>query len=162
MNGGFAHTAANIAECEFDLMEELDYYMIVYHPYRPLVSFSNQLRLDKRLLQQAWFVVNDCYKADLPLLYPPHMIALAALLLTLGSDENPIPSSGDVDVKEWFSSLYVRMEDVGDILTSINSPASKLVVVVQQIFDLYQVMEEYKEAQIPEILQRLNKPLDVI
>lgn len=38
---------------------------------------------DQQVLQMAWFVLNDTYKTDLPLMHPPYMIALAALWLGL-------------------------------------------------------------------------------
>lgn len=41
------------------------------------------VEFDQPVLQMAWFVLNDTYKTDIPLMHPPYMIALAALWLGL-------------------------------------------------------------------------------
>ncbi|SJX66510.1 related to SSN8-DNA-directed RNA polymerase II holoenzyme and SRB subcomplex subunit, cyclin C homolog [Sporisorium reilianum f. sp. reilianum] len=38
---------------------------------------------DEQVLQLSWFVLNDTYKTDMPLMYPPYMIALASVWLAL-------------------------------------------------------------------------------
>lgn len=37
--------------------------------------------LDEQVLQMAWFVLNDTYRTDVLLLYPPHLVAVAAIFL---------------------------------------------------------------------------------
>lgn len=44
---------------------------------------EGQLELTDGALQTAWFILNDTYRSELCLLYPPHIIAIAALYLTL-------------------------------------------------------------------------------
>ncbi|UZJ54519.1 hypothetical protein CBS101457_003839 [Exobasidium rhododendri] len=39
--------------------------------------------LDEQVLQMAWFILNDTYRTDLLLLFPPHLIAVAAIFLAL-------------------------------------------------------------------------------
>lgn len=41
------------------------------------------VELDESVLQLSWFVLNDTYKTDIPLMYPPYMIALASIWLGL-------------------------------------------------------------------------------
>ncbi|KAJ7240011.1 cyclin-like protein [Mycena rebaudengoi] len=43
---------------------------------------EGQLELPPNGLQTAWFIVNDTYRSELCLLYPPHLIAIAAIYLT--------------------------------------------------------------------------------
>ncbi|KAF9457251.1 cyclin-like protein [Collybia nuda] len=43
---------------------------------------EGQLEVTDGALQTAWFIINDTYRSDLCLLYPPHIIAIAALYLT--------------------------------------------------------------------------------
>ncbi|KAJ7182619.1 cyclin-like protein [Mycena crocata] len=43
---------------------------------------DGQLELPQNGLQTAWFIVNDTYRSELCLLYPPHLIAIAAIYLT--------------------------------------------------------------------------------
>lgn len=142
---------SSLAEMEFYLLEEMEFDMIIFHPYRSLISLydnygtakdgsggsgsgggnglglglegeafgvikglqsveerdamgaglvsgvvgagvgggedgSGMVKLaefDEQVLQMAWFVLNDCYKSDIPLMYPPYMVALASLWLAL-------------------------------------------------------------------------------
>ncbi|KAJ6544262.1 cyclin-like protein [Mycena capillaripes] len=43
---------------------------------------EGQLELPPNGLQTAWFIVNDTYRSELCLLYPPHLIAITAIYLT--------------------------------------------------------------------------------
>lgn len=86
-----------LAEMEFYLLEELDFHLIVYHPYRALVQLSGReggavtensieqkammLEMDDTSLQMAWFIINDTFRCSLCLVHPPHLIALAAIYL---------------------------------------------------------------------------------
>ncbi|KAG0210856.1 hypothetical protein BGX28_008823 [Mortierella sp. GBA30] len=79
--GGFDYDTSKVAEFEFYLLEELEFYLIVYHPYRDLTLIAKELKLEESNLQTAWFVLNDSYRTDVCLLYAPHMIALAALYI---------------------------------------------------------------------------------
>ena len=120
---------SSLAEMEFYLLEELEFDLILYHPYRSLVAIYDSVRykastnapakaalglglgladevgqrglrtdaeneagladapeleeLDDQALQMAWFVLNDTYKTDIPLAYPPHLIAIASIWLAL-------------------------------------------------------------------------------
>ncbi|THV01212.1 hypothetical protein K435DRAFT_655830 [Dendrothele bispora CBS 962.96] len=44
---------------------------------------EGRLELSENALQMAWFIINDSYRSNLCLLYPPHLIAIAAIYLTL-------------------------------------------------------------------------------
>ncbi|BGP14870.1 hypothetical protein JCM10213_003774 [Rhodosporidiobolus nylandii] len=86
-----------LAEMEFYLLEELDFHLVVYHPYRALVQLTGReggrkpdaaveegrrmLEMDDTALQMAWFIINDTYRSSLLLIHPPHLIALAAIYL---------------------------------------------------------------------------------
>ncbi|CEH14915.1 CDK8 kinase-activating protein cyclin C [Ceraceosorus bombacis] len=163
----FPSDVSSLGQMEFYLLEDLDFHLIVHHPYRVLLTFSNNVgkialskldddfsgsigmdlnthtagkeglglglgmdveseharlgdaakndgyastfsdtelkaweadraaltkgddgqpiarlpELDDAALQYAWFVLNDTYRTDIGLLYPPHLIAIAALYL---------------------------------------------------------------------------------
>jgi cyclin C len=96
-----------------DLLEDLEFHLIVYHPYRSLVQLcgrdgrdpvrcESMLHMDDTTLQMAWcgdwifdpvdsnvltalpcgrFVINDTFRSELCLLYPPHLIAVASIYL---------------------------------------------------------------------------------
>ncbi|KAK3397106.1 cyclin-like protein [Sordaria brevicollis] len=74
---------ARIGECEFYLISEMNSHLIVHSPYRTLTSLQGELGLAQEDVNLAWSVINDHYMTDLPLLYPPHVIALTAILLAL-------------------------------------------------------------------------------
>ncbi|SPO31430.1 related to SSN8 - DNA-directed RNA polymerase II holoenzyme and SRB subcomplex subunit, cyclin C homolog [Ustilago trichophora] len=120
---------SSLAEMEFYLLEEMEFDMIIFHPYRSLIALFDAygcskdgggangglgmeseafgvikgltgveerdaaeglmgggVRLaefDDQVLQMCWFVLNDTYKTDIPLMYPPYMVALASLWLAL-------------------------------------------------------------------------------
>lgn len=70
-----------LAEMEFYLVEELDFHLIIFHPYRSLVQLcgrdggahepdgrkrrESMLEMDDTALQMAWFVLNDTFRSSL-------------------------------------------------------------------------------------------------
>lgn len=57
--------------------------LIVHHPYRTLSELQPELGLTSDEVALAWSVINDHYLTDLPLLYPPHVIAVMAILIAV-------------------------------------------------------------------------------
>ncbi|KAM3529281.1 hypothetical protein NHJ13051_001942 [Beauveria bassiana] len=74
---------SRIGECEFFLISEMSSQLIVHQPYRTLTSLRSELALVDEDVQLAKSVINDHYMTDLPLLFPPHIIALVSILLAL-------------------------------------------------------------------------------
>lgn len=74
---------SKIGECEFWLISEMNSHLIVHQPYRTLTSLQSSLNLTQDEVALAWSIVNDHYMTDLPLMYPPHTIALTAILLAI-------------------------------------------------------------------------------
>lgn len=84
-----------IAEMEFYLLEELDFDLVVFHPYDTLMTLcdacvdyvkvdaSRRAEIQASLLQMSWSIVNDMYRSSLPLEQPPYVLAVAALYLAL-------------------------------------------------------------------------------
>lgn len=112
--------------------------MILYHPYRPLIQFISDLCPDDpHLLPVAWRVVNDAYRTDVVLMYPPSLIALACLHIACVMQKK--------DAKQWFSELNVDME--------------KVIEITRHILYLYEALKTYDEKeQIKEILGKIAKP----
>lgn len=96
----------DILEMEMKLLEALDYYLVVYHPYRPLVRFLQEAGLTD-LIVEAWSLVNDTYKTDLILMYPPHMIALSCIFLACIHKER--------DTFAWFEELRIDLNMMKNI-----------------------------------------------
>ncbi|PVF96073.1 hypothetical protein CPB86DRAFT_709885 [Serendipita vermifera] len=65
-------------------------------------SGAGKLLLDDRTLQLAWLIINDTYRTDVCLLYPPFLIAVAAIFLSLVNHDRvaqasePIPKVKEV------------------------------------------------------------------
>ena len=72
-----------LAETEFYVISELNSYLIVHHPYRTLVELTPLLGLTQEDKNTSWQVINDSYVTDLPMIYPPHVIALTAIFLAV-------------------------------------------------------------------------------
>jgi hypothetical protein len=80
----FLFELTDIAEFEFYLLETLQFYTIVYQPYRPLTSICRDSQLNDHALQSAWQCINDSFLySDMCLVYPPYLIALASLQVSL-------------------------------------------------------------------------------
>lgn len=83
---------SKLAEFEFYLIEEMDMYLVLHHPYRSLLQVRDFLRenlpefgfsLSNVELQHSWSLINDSYITDLHLVFPPHIIAMAAIYITI-------------------------------------------------------------------------------
>ncbi|KAJ1973351.1 RNA polymerase II holoenzyme cyclin-like subunit [Dimargaris xerosporica] len=135
----FTYEYSDIAEFECYLMEELDFYVIVHQPYPTLSRVFEDLELERSCLQTAWFLVNDSYRTDVALLYPPHMLALAALYITCVLNQ----ASMTRDMKSWFAKLNIDMVMLLDI--------------VQDILTMYEIWSSFDDRKVLQSLDKLHK-----
>ncbi|KAI3406251.2 SSN8 [Candida oxycetoniae] len=91
------HDVTKLAEFEFYLIEEMDSYLLLHHPYKSLIQLRNYLdskfdvygfKLTDEEMQNSWSLINDSYVTDLHLLVPPHIIAVAAIYITIVLKKN--------------------------------------------------------------------------
>lgn len=75
---------------------------------------------DEQVLQMCWFVLNDTYKTDIPLMYPPYMVALASLWLALTLHT---PSYERINSSLHQMQLKRKQHDT-DIASILNNPSS--------------------------------------
>ncbi|TMW63119.1 hypothetical protein Poli38472_002060 [Pythium oligandrum] len=68
----------DILECEFYVIEALQFDLILHHPFPPLLQFLDEFDLHDDCLQFSWQLVQYSYRTDIILLYPPFMVAYAA------------------------------------------------------------------------------------
>jgi cyclin C len=135
--GEFKYTSNKICECEFLLLEMLDCCLIVYHAYRPLTQYIADVGQEDILLPTAWRIVNDTYRCDICLIYPPYLIALSAIHMSAVVHKK--------DIKQWFVELSVDM--------------SKILEITKQLLELYEVMKKFDDNKdIPPILTKIPKP----
>ncbi|KAI8584055.1 hypothetical protein K450DRAFT_221280 [Umbelopsis ramanniana AG] len=143
--GGFRYDSSSVAEFEFYLLEELEFYLIVWHPYRSLTHFATELGIREAGLQYAWFIVNDSYRTDVCLLYPPHMIALAAIYITVvlkHADFAPGSVGDKLDMRQWFADLNVDM--------------AAIVEIVQDILGIYEIWGDWREDKVIALWKELK------
>ncbi|KAI9787166.1 MAG: RNA polymerase II holoenzyme cyclin-like subunit [Geoglossum umbratile] len=74
---------SKLGECEFTLISEMNSQLIVHQPYRSLSDLQGTFSLAQDEVALAWSIINDHYLTDLPLLYPPHTVALTAIFLAV-------------------------------------------------------------------------------
>uniref|UniRef100_UPI00358EA9CC cyclin-C isoform X1 n=1 Tax=Myxine glutinosa TaxID=7769 RepID=UPI00358EA9CC len=145
----FPYRVNHVLECEFYLLELMDCCLIVYHPYRALVHYIQDMGPDEQLLQASWKIVNDTYRTDLCLIYPPFMIALACLHMACAIHQKEPPKEhqrdSPRDCRHWFAELSVDLD--------------KILEITRSILRLYEIWQSYDErTEIGPILAKMPKP----
>ncbi|KAH7725381.1 Cyclin C [Aphelenchoides avenae] len=117
-------------EAEFCLLEVMDCCLIVYHPYRPLNQLINDMKISgikdiDSVHQDAWRVCNDSLRTDASLLYPPHLIAIACIMVAA------LMHNKEKEMKAWFAELAVDFDKVFELQ--------------QMIFNMYRIWKTLDE-----------------
>ncbi|XBI78618.1 hypothetical protein VPH35_088276 [Triticum aestivum] len=128
----------DILEMEMKLLEALDYYLVVFHPYQIFYRLLQDAGITD-LTQFAWGLVNDTYKMDLILIYPPYMIALACICIA--------SVLKDEDMTSWFEELHADM----NILSVKN-----ISVEIKDFYDTYKI-DPNRYLQEDKIIPVMNK-----
>ena len=169
---------SKLGECEFALISEMNSQLIVHHPYRTLTDLQRELPLSTEEVALAWSVINDHYLTDLPLLYPPHVIAVMAIVVAIVLMPNS--QTGGLGASRP-SVLAAAMREGGgssstNILGAMNEgrvPArvqhlvgwlgdcevdiEAVIECTQEVLSLYEVWEMYSEANCKELIGRMVK-----
>ncbi|KAL2569345.1 hypothetical protein AAZV13_18G123300 [Glycine max] len=131
----YRYEIKDILEMEMKILEALNYYLVVYHPYRSLSPLLQDAGLnDLNMTQLTWGFVNDTYKMDLILVHPPHLIALACIYIASVLREK--------DTTAWFEELRVDMNVVKNIS--------------MEILDFYESNRMFTDERINSALQKLS------
>ncbi|WRX08450.1 hypothetical protein QQP08_000937 [Theobroma cacao] len=108
----YRYEIKDILEMEMKILEALNYYLVVFHPYRTLSQLLQDAGMsDINMTQLSWGLVNDTYKMDLILIHPPYLIALACIYIASVHKEK--------DITSWFEELRVDMNVVKNISMEI-------------------------------------------
>lgn len=102
----YPYTVAHVYDYEFKMIACLDFDLIIYHPYRPLVQYCADANMTD-LLTSAWPILNDSYRTDACLRYPPYLIAVACIFIA--------GTLQDRDMKEWLQKLGIDLQELGDV-----------------------------------------------
>ncbi|EGW31683.1 RNA polymerase II holoenzyme cyclin-like subunit [Spathaspora passalidarum NRRL Y-27907] len=133
------HDVTKLAEFEFYLIEEMDSYLLLHHPYKSLIQIKDYLvenytvfglKFSDEELQNAWSLINDSYITDLHLLVPPHIIAMAAIYITIVLKKNltQIRSGANTDeTKQDPKELDAKVMNIDDLmnLTKVNTSSQE-------------------------------------
>ncbi|KAI0071493.1 cyclin-like protein [Panus rudis PR-1116 ss-1] len=181
----FPSDNSKLAEMEFYLVDDLECDLIVFHPYRTLMTLcgkegqatlreaeagemgvgiddgprywgtgEGKLELHEAAIQLAWFIINDTYRSELCLLYPPHLIAIAALYLTmvLHKETHEQVRHGNTTQSSRRSSRPTNsslkkqpQQDIIAFLAGLNVNMSLIATIAQEIISLYTLWDRYKE-----------------
>lgn len=106
----YRYEIKEILEMEMKILEALNYYLVVFHPYRALSPLLQDAGMNDAT-QLTWGIVNDTYKMDLILIHPPHLIALACIYIASVKE--------DKENTAWFEELRVDMNVVKNIAMEI-------------------------------------------
>ncbi|EGO04212.1 hypothetical protein SERLA73DRAFT_24919, partial [Serpula lacrymans var. lacrymans S7.3] len=174
---------SKLAEMEFYLVDDLECDLTVFHPYRTLMALckketSSDLQAEAGELgigidDGPRSIINDTYRSDLCLLYPPHLLAITALYLTLvlhaptrqiihlqhhSHSHSPSHSStppqprrssrqaSHVSVGSTIgSSGKKQMQDVVGFFAGLNVSMPLVATIAQEIIALYTLWERYRE-----------------
>ncbi|KAK4492188.1 hypothetical protein RD792_002986 [Penstemon davidsonii] len=104
----FRYEIKEILEMEMKVLEALNYYLVVFHPYRALSQLLQDAGMNDAT-QLTWGLVNDTYKMDLILIHPPHLIALACIYIA--------SAQMDKENTAWFEELRVDMNVVCHLIS---------------------------------------------
>ncbi|OJJ65000.1 hypothetical protein ASPSYDRAFT_54376 [Aspergillus sydowii CBS 593.65] len=170
-----APDVSKIGECEFSLISEMHSQLIVHHPYRTLSDLQPELSLTSDEVALAWSVINDHYLTDLPLLYPPHVIAVMATIVAVvfkpssqtafHGTASPIASA----MREGSMKILAALGDRGGAgpppriqklvswLAESEIDIKAVIECTQELVSLYEVWEQYNEKNCKELLGRMVK-----
>ncbi|KAH9281295.1 Conserved oligomeric Golgi complex subunit 3 [Echinococcus granulosus] len=167
----YPYRTHDVFECEFILMEAMDCSLIVFHPYRPLLQFCDDLRpqlldMADELLSRAWSIANDSLRTDLCLHYPPYLIALGCVQMALVSlARNPPASSGNIH--DHHSLYFSTQSSINPLViaeqwfSELNIDAEKVLEVVRHLLALYDLLDRIDmENEMPVLLmQKMPHPV---
>jgi cyclin-C len=213
----FPSDNSKLAEMEFYLVSDLGCDLVVFHPYRTLLTLcgreaahvvvseagevgvgidngprywgtgEGRLELEEGPLQTAWhviispsaadfqklmstcnnrFIINDTYRSELCLLYPPHMIAIAAIYLTLvlndktreaiqaqtaSSTPTPTPrrssrTNSNSAHRKPMPPMPQQQQDFVGFMAGLRVSLPTVAMIAQEILSLYTLWERYSDA----------------
>jgi len=153
--------------------------LIVHHPYRTLVELQGRLSMSQDEITLAWSVLNDHYLTDLPLLHPPHVIAVTAILLAVVLKPSQASLHAAAASVAAVASAAQTAKDSStsamlQAATQTNLPQNKpqrlvtwlaeseinmeeMMDCTQEIISLYEVWEQYNEKTCKEQISRFVK-----
>jgi len=139
------YTAQHVHDFEFHVLQAVSFDLVVFHPYQYLITYTADADVDKETLQTAWDVLNDSYQTDVILVYPPHLIALAALYFAAVYLQR--------DVKTWYNRLNIPIPEIKNIL-------NELTRMYKQRVDRQEHFEEARKLVAKKVYEKFKPMLE--
>ena len=128
----------------------------------------------------AWSIINDHYLTDLPLLHPPHVIAVTAIFLAMTLKPTPggltsstafpeivashlLPTTGTTaggQGQDQTATLSPQQKKVQGLVTWLAEGEVNIGAVIessQEIISLYELLDQYSEKTYKEQISRFVK-----
>ncbi|KAI0559154.1 Cyclin [Gracilaria domingensis] len=102
----YPYTVAHVYDYEFKLIAALEFDLIIYHPYRPMIQYCADASFHD-LVTAAWPILNDSYRTDACLRYPPYLIAIACIYIA-GTLQNR-------EMTSWVKKINIDLQELADI-----------------------------------------------
>ena len=148
--------------------------LIVHHPYRDLTELQTTLGLSQEEVSLAWSIVNDHYYTDLPLIHPPHVIAVTAAFLAVvlkpGQGGQLQASNVQAAMQQAFSigakppssaaTASTQASRIQKIMTWLAESTISIEAVVdctQELISLYEIWETFNDKPCKEAIVRFVK-----
>lgn len=149
--------------------------LIVHHPYRTLSELQGELSLSSDEVALAWSVINDHYLTDLPLLHPPHVITIMAIIVAVvfkpahsgnfgGSAQTALAGAmRDGNGMNMLASSLSdksgppRIQKLVQWLAESDVDIKAVIECTQELLSLYEVWEQYSEKHCKELIGRMVK-----
>lgn len=170
---------SKIGECEFYIISTLKSRLVLHHPYRTLVDHGPMIPMLHEETALAWSIINDHYNTDLPLLYPPHVIAFAAIFLAvtlrpvaqaklpssivMGGPATSAASLQQATIFQGLSAMttkgsrneQIKINRLVEFFAESDIDLEAVIVVTQELISLYEVWELYSERPCREAFARI-------
>lgn len=164
---------SKIGECEFHLISTLSSRLILHHPYRMLADIGPRVSMTAEESTLASSIINDHYNTDLPLLHPPHVIAVTAIFLAIvlrpaqsglqahsaslsaGAAQGALQHGlGAMSGGKGHGAKVMRLVEW---LAESKVDIEAIVDSTQELISLYEVWESYSEKPCKEAITKLLK-----
>lgn len=167
------HDVTKLAEFEFYLIEEMELYLFLHHPYRSLLQIRDFLKsntehfgftLTDDELQHSWSLINDSYITDLHLLFPPHIIAVAAIYITIVLKKNLNVIRVDLQGTNTPGQSSMHMDDLMTLTNSDLQPSNfhdssldEDTVKIDRFMDFF----NYSHVNLDEVVEAMQEMVNL-